>query len=231
MFDLALRLAPLPLSRRSLFIGAGGGITVALIGGNVATLAQPAKKGPAEVAVADLMQAGPLPDITVGKADAPVTIVEYASMTCGHCANFHTKVLPTLKQKYIDTGMVRLVLREFPLDNLAAAASMLTRCAGPEKTYDLAAKLFAEQEVWAFGTSKVPALLKIAEGSGFTKDSFDKCLKDEKLLENIKATRDKANKSYGVNSTPTFFINGKRYEGASDSIEAFVKALVPLVKK
>ena len=178
------------------------------------------------------MQAGPLPDVAVGKADAPITIVEYASMTCGHCATFHTKVLPTLKQKYIDAGKVRLILREFPLDNLAAAASMLARCAGPEKTYDVTAKLFAEQESWAFvRTNVVPALFKIAEGSGFTKEAFDKCLKDDKLLENITATRDKANKSFGVSSTPTFFINGKRFEGASDSIEAFEKALEPLLKK
>ena len=231
MSEPASRLQPLLLSRRSLLVGAGGVITVALIGGNVATLAQPAKKGPSEVAVADLMQAGPLPDITVGKADAPVTIVEYASMTCGHCANFHTKVLPTLKQKYIDTGKARLIMREFPLDNLAAAASMLTRCAGPEKTYDLAAKLFAEQDSWAFVQSKVPALFKIAEGSGFTKDSFDKCLKDDKLLEGITGTRDRANKSFGVSSTPTFFINGKRLDAPSDQAESFDKAIEPLLKK
>ena len=233
MSEPAPRLMSSPTSRRTLLAGAAGGlITVALAGGSVATLAQPAKKGPAEVPVADLMQAGPLPDVTVGKADAPITIVEYASMTCGHCANFHTKVLPTLKQKYIDTGKVRLILREFPLDNLAAAASMLARCAGPEKTYDITAKLFAEQDNWAFVRSNVvPALFKIAEGSGFTKDSFDKCLKDDKLLENITATRDKANKNFGVSSTPTFFINGKRFEGASDSIEGFDKALEPLLKK
>ena len=127
---------------------------------------------------------------------------------------------------------MRLILREFPLENLAAAASMLTRCVAPEKSYDLTAKLFAEQESWAFVRSNaVPALFKMAESAGFTKDSFDKCLKDEKLLENITNVRDKASKSFGVNATPTFFINGKRLEAASDRVESFDQAIEPLLKK
>ena len=96
------------------------------------------------------MKPGPLPDLVLGKADATVTVVEYASMTCGHCAHFHTKVFPTLKEKYVDTGKVRFILREFPLDNLAAAASMLARCAGGGKSFPLIAALFAKQDDWAF---------------------------------------------------------------------------------
>ena len=217
------------ISRRALLAASVAGIAIGA--GFLPALAQQ-KKGPAEVSVGELMQPGPLPDQVLGKADAPVTIVEYASMTCGHCASFHTAVLPTLKQKYIDTGKVKLILREFPLDNLAAAASMLTRCTTPEKSYELTAKLFAEQEAWAYVRSNaVPALFKIAESAGFTKDSFDKCLKDDKLLEGITNTRDRANKSFGVSATPTFFINGRKLETASDRIESFDQAIEPLLKK
>ncbi len=216
-----------PFSRRAVGIAALG---AAVAIGAAAGVAQP-KKGSAapEVSVDELMKPGPLPDVVLGKPDAPVTIVEYASMTCGHCASFHNTVLPTLKEKYIDTGKAKLILREFPLDNLAAAASMLARCAG-DKSYDVVSALFKSQEQWAFVQGNpVPALFKVAEGAGFTKESFDKCLTDQKLLEGITATRDRANKSFAVNSTPTFFINGKRFEGNPSQVEAFAKVIDQLV--
>ena len=148
---------------------------------------------------AELMKPGPIPDIVVGKADAPVTIIEYASMTCSHCASFHTTVLPKLKEKYIDTGKAKLILRESPLDNLAAAASMLSRCAGEGKTYDLISAFFEKQNDWAFiQANHVPAMFKIASEHGFTKESFDKCLTDQKLLDGGTATRDRGNKVLGV---------------------------------
>ena len=209
------------LSRRRLALSLAAVAALAVTG--LQALAQP-KKGAAEVSVEELMKPGPLPDLVLGKADAPVTIVEYASMTCGHCANFHNTVFPEIKKKYIDTGKARLILREFPLDNLAAAASMLARCTTPDKAYDLVGQLFKEQDAWAFGKGNpVPALFKAVEGSGFTKEAFDKCLTDQKLLDNITATRDRAGKSFGVSSTPTFFVNGKRVDGIS--IEAFDKAI------
>ena len=113
-------------------------------------LAQRKKATPTEVSVEELMKPGPLPDLMLGSAEAPITVVEYASMTCGHCANFHTKVFPALKEKYVDTGKVRFIMREFPLDNLAAAASMLARCAGEGKTFPFISVLFAKQDDWAF---------------------------------------------------------------------------------
>src|SRR5262245_49671891 len=100
-------------------------------------VAQRKKAAPTEVPMDELMKPGPLPDLVLGNAEAPITVVEYASMTCGHCAHFHTTVFPTLKEKYVDTGKVRFIMREFPLDNLAAAASMLARCAGDGKTFPL----------------------------------------------------------------------------------------------
>lgn len=216
-------------SRR--FVLASAGLGALAFAGVLPLAAQP-KKGPSEVPLDELMKTGPLPDLALGKVDAPVTIIEYASMTCGHCAIFHNTVLPGLKEKYIDSGKVRLILREFPLDNLAAAGSMLARCSGPEKAYDVTAQLFKDQESWAFGSgNRVPALFKVAEASGFTKDTFEQCLKNEKMLGDITAVRDRANKSFGVSSTPTFFINGKRFDAASDKLENFEKAIDPLLKK
>ena len=231
--EIAVSTTPRPLetiSRR--WLTAAGLATFATCAGAATGFAQP-KKGPAapaEVSVDELMKAGPIPDMVLGKADAPVTIVEYASLTCGHCANFHNTVFPKLKEKYIDTGKAKLILREFPLDNLAAAAAMLARCAGDGKSYDLVSSLFKSQDQWAFVQGNpVPALFKVAEGSGFTKESFDKCLTDQKLLEGITATRDRANKTFAVNATPAFFINGKRLDGRADQVETFEKMIEPIL--
>lgn len=214
-----------PLSRRALMAATGAG---ALAMSSMAAFAQVKKgpQGPSEVSVDELMKAGPLPDLVLGKPDAPVTIVEYASMTCGHCAAFHNTIFPKLKEKYVDTGKVRFILREFPLDNLAAAAAMLARCSGGEKTYTLISDLFAKQETWAFVQGNpVPALFEVTKAHGFTKESFDKCLTDQKLLDGITATRERANKSFSVRSTPTFFVNGRRLDGRSDQLETFDKAI------
>ena len=175
------------------------------------------------------MKPGPLPDLVLGNADAPITVVEYASMTCGHCAHFHTTVFPTLKEKYVDTGKVRFIMREFPLDNLAAAASMLARCAGDGKTFPLISVLFAKQDDWAFvkGDPR-PELLKFAKQAGFTQESFEKCLTDQKLLDDIAAIRSRAAETFGVNATPTFFVNGKKLNGVD--LADFEKAFEPILK-
>lgn len=207
--------------------------TAALLIAPGVALAQDKKGDPAPADLAaELAKPRALPDIVLGKADAPVTIIEYASMTCSHCANFHSTVLPKLKEKYLDTGKARLVLREFPLDNLAAAASMLARCAGEGKSHELISALFAKQSDWAFVQGNpVPALFKIAGEHGFTKESFDKCLTDQKLLDGITGTREHANKSLGVRSTPTFFINGKKLADRADQIESFDKAIEAVLKQ
>ena len=134
----------------------------------------------AEVSMADLLVPGPLGDEIQGQADAPVTIVEYASMTCPHCSHFHETTYPEMKKKYIDTGKVRFIFREFPLDELAVAASMLARCAGGEKSIALIDVLFASQDKWA-ARDPIPALLQISKQAGFTQASFDQCLKDQAL--------------------------------------------------
>jgi protein-disulfide isomerase len=174
------------------------------------------------------MKPGALPDQVEGKADAPVTIVEYASMTCTHCASFHVNTYPTMKSKYIDTGKVRYILREFPLDPLAAGAFMLARCAGEGKYYPIVDTLFNQQKDWAFVQNPIPPLSKIAKQFGFTDQSFEQCLSNQKLLDDMEKVRQQGQK-LGVNSTPTFFINGQLYRGALTTQE-LEKQLQPYLK-
>ncbi|MCJ8142683.1 DsbA family protein [Ancylobacter sp. A5.8] len=180
------------------------------------------------VDAAKLMSPGPLPDIVLGKADAPVTIVEYASMTCGHCAHFHTTTYPVLKEKYIDTGKVKLILREFPLDIVAKAAFMLARCAGDDKYYPMVTTLFENQKNWAFSNNPAQALMAIAKQSGMTEQQFNACLSDTKLAGEIDESAKRGAQDFGVDSTPTFFINGKKIPGAM-SPEDLDKELAPLL--
>lgn len=177
---------------------------------------------------ADLAVVGPLGERVLGRDDAPVTIIEYSSMTCGHCANFHNTTFPELKSRFIDTGKVRYILREFPLDPLAAGAFMLAHCAGEGKFFPMIEILFQKQKEWVV-QKPIEPLLAIAKQTGFTEESFNACLQDQKLLENIEAVRARASEKLGVNSTPTFFINGRIQRGAI-SIEEFEKLITPYLK-
>jgi protein-disulfide isomerase len=178
----------------------------------------------------DLMTPGPLGDNALGMDNAPVTIVEYASMTCPHCANFHETTYQELKKRYIDTGKVRFIFREFPLDTVAATASMLARCADKDKFFPMVEVLFNQQNKWAVGppASPLPPLLAIAKQAGFTEESFNACIKDQKVLDGIKWSYDRASQ-LGVQSTPSFFINGKLYPGGM-SIEQLEKLMAPYLK-
>jgi len=186
----------------------------------------------AEYPVAELMKPGPLPEISLGSKDAPVTIIEYSSMTCPHCATFHEKSLPELKAKYIDTGKVRYIIREFPLDNLAAAAFMLARCAGPKKTLPMIELLYAQQKEWAFVEgSPLPALRKITKvNAGIDKKAFDACLSDQKTLDKVLAIRKRGGQEFGVSSTPTFFVDGTVLKGGH-SLADFEKVMEANLKK
>ena len=182
--------------------------------------------------VEELMRPGPLPDLVEGKADAPVTIIEYASLTCPHCAAFHKETLPGLKARYIDTGKVRFIFREFPLDELAVAASMLARCAGKDdsgKALALIDVLFASQDKWAT-RNPVPILQQMAKQAGMTEKAFDECLKDQTLYNNVMAVRERGSKEYKVESTPTLFVNGKMQKGGA-TIEELDKIIAPLLPK
>jgi len=177
----------------------------------------------------DLAHAGPGGDVMIGSDKAPVTVIEYASMTCPHCAHFEETTLPELKKRYIDTGKVRYVMREFPLDALAAAGFMLARCAGPEKYESVVETLFAKQPDWVV-PKPIEPLMAIAKQFGFTEESFNACLANQKVLDDIQAVRDHAVNKLQVNSTPTFFINGKRFVGDL-SIDVMAKEIDPYLKE
>jgi protein-disulfide isomerase len=162
----------------------------------------------------ELMKPGPMPEMALGDPNAPVTIVEYASMTCGHCANFHKTTWPVLKSEYIDTGKVYFILREFPLDPLAAAGFMLARNAPGERYFDVVDLLFERQQEWAFSDNPVEALSTLSKQFGYSPATFESTLKDQALLDNINAVRARGAEEFKVDSTPTFFINGEAVKGA-----------------
>ena len=206
--------------RRFLELAAASG--VALAGLDARALAQ-------NTASAELMAQGPLPDIWLGSKDAPVTMIEYASMTCTHCAAFHAETWPTLKSKYIDTGKVRFTMREFPLDPLATAGFLLARCAGDARRYAIIDLLFDQQQNWAFVAKPVEALAGTVKQAGISQTQFETCLKDQKLYDQINAVREKAGQDLKVDATPTFFINGEKHPGEL-SVDELDKLLAPLVK-
>lgn len=165
------------------------------------------------VDMAKLMEEGALPEKVLGEADAPVTIIEYASMTCGHCANFHNNTLPEIKANYIDTGKAKLIVREFPFDPRAEAGFMLARCAD-DRYFAMVDVLFKQQQSWAGVENARAALLQIARLAGFSQESFEACLTDQKLLDDVRSVRARGASEFGVDATPTFFINGNKYSGA-----------------
>ncbi|MBV8183677.1 MAG: DsbA family protein [Hyphomicrobiales bacterium] len=182
----------------------------------------------ADPGAADLAMSGPLGDVWLGSADAKCTIIEYASMTCSHCAAFHRDTWPKLKSTYIDTGKVHFTLREFPLDPLAAAGFMLARCAGDDKYYAMIDLLFDKQNDWAFVKKPVDALAALTKQAGFTQKSFEECLKNQEIRAGVEAVRSRAATILGVDATPTFFINGKKYDGEM-TFEAMDKIIAPIV--
>jgi protein-disulfide isomerase len=196
-------------------------VAVALIGGAAIYYYRGGFSGGGEEEVvkgdpdpAALAKPGPLPDIVIGNASAPNTIIEYASMTCPHCAQFQNEVFPLLKAKYIDTGRAKYILREFPLDNLAVAAFMLARCAGEDRYYPMVDGLFETQEAWVVrGPEGKDKLEQIARQAGFSKERFDKCLGDKALFDDVVKARARAHQRFGVDSTPTFFVDAKRMKG------------------
>jgi protein-disulfide isomerase len=216
------------ITRRTLLLGASAIAMIAAAGGIEALIeARPAAAQ--SVALADLLTPPPLGDRVLGKDDAPVTIVEYASMTCPHCAHFHDTVYPELKKRYIDAGKVRFIFREFPLDSLAAGAAMLARCAEKDRYFALIETLFHTQRQWAV-EKPIPALMALAKQAGFTEQSFNACLSDQKMLDQMQAEQKRASDKFGVNSTPTVFINGKKQVGGT-TIDDLAKVIDPLLPK
>lgn len=204
------------LDRRQLILGASA----------LAGTAAFASTGHAAVDIATLHAPPAEGEMALGPENAKVVVVEYASASCPHCANFYKETFPALKKDYIDTGKIRFIFREFPHNQPALAAFMLARCAPKDKYFPLIDMFFEQQDTWL--AAPLEGLQKIAQLAGFTKESFDACLKNQEVAKGIIAVRDKAEKDFGVDSIPTFFINGELLKGET-SIEEFRKRIDPLL--
>ena len=210
---------------REIWFGALVGLTLAAALPAAAQAPTPADKANAESALAVSAQ-----DRVLGKPDAPITIIEYASLSCSHCAHFAGEVLPKLKGKWIDSGKAKLILRDFPLDEPALLAQMAARCAPPERYYPLVETLFETQDKWAVAKDWRAALERIARLGGIGKKEFDSCLGNKAIEDQVAQSRLTAATQLGVNSTPTFFVNGKKYDGAP-TFEAFDELLSGMAPK
>lgn len=210
------------ISRRDLLIGTASFVAVSCLAGALEGLSSVAMAQPST-----LLAPGPLGDMVQGSETAPVTIVEYASLTCPHCREFAVKTFPELKKRYIDTGKVRFIFREFALNDVDLLAIVTVRCAPKDRYFPLVETLFEKQDVWAVN-NPVPPLLGIAKQAGFTDESFKACASNQQVIEGVKAQRETGSK-LGVNSTPTFFINGEKHVGGL-AIEEMEKLIQPYLK-
>jgi protein-disulfide isomerase len=202
-----------------------GGIAVTVgkfVGGDNATARRPAAAVQQQAADPSAMPkpAATFGDMKVSDADfirgdkaAKVTLVEYASLTCPHCAHFHNEILPTLKKEYVETGKLRVVYRDFPLDKLALTGSVVARCAGKDRFFGFIDALYASQQSWGRDANPLAAIARIARLGGMDQAAFDACLKREDLNDAVLRQRLEGDKTFGVNSTPSIFINGERYGG------------------
>ena len=177
----------------------------------------PASRTPAPKVGGDLMTAGRLGEKALGNPDAPNIVIEYASLTCSHCQRFHEETFPAFKAKYIDTGKAYFVLREYPLDPLATAAVMLARCAPGDQFFPIVDLLFEQQRNWAFVGDPQTALFNLVRQAGFTRESFEACLKNQSILDGVNEVKNRGTQ-LGVDATPTFFFNGAKKAG-EQSIE------------
>lgn len=171
-------------------------------------------------------------DMTLGKANAPITVIEYASLSCGHCAKFNNEVFPQIKAKYIDTGQVRWIFREFitPPAELAAAGALLARCAGPDKYFSVIDAIFhGQEEMFRTGDMR-GVLLRVAQSSGMTEEKFQSCVTDEKAITAFNSRIETYSKTDKITSTPTFLVNGKKVKEGEVTLAEF-DAFIAAAKK
>ncbi|MCR6631016.1 MAG: DsbA family protein [Magnetospirillum sp.] len=175
---------------------------------------------------ADKIETFPI-DQVLGKADAPITIIEYASTTCGHCANLHKNTLPKIKADWIDTGKAKLIYRDFPTGpaSLSVGASMIPHCAGPQRYFPVLSLIMENQDKWMGAANPLDGLKKLVRIAGMTTEDVDACLGRQDLANAIQERARFANRVQGVESTPTLFINGTKIEGdLPGDIEKALKA-------
>lgn len=205
------------MKRRMFLIGAAATSAVGAL--SSASFAQPTQD--------ELLAPGKLPEKSFGAEDAPVTVIEYASLTCPHCRTFHVEVWPAFKEKYVDTGQVRFIMREFPLDPRSTAGFMLARCAGDDKWYATIDLLYRTQDSWARASGGSTAMKAVMSMTGMEEAVFEACLQNQQLQEQVSAVVE-AGRAFGVDSTPTFFVNGEMHKGAL-SLERFSEIVDPLI--
>lgn len=190
------------------------------------SVAEEKAAAPVKAEVATLMK-----DRVLGKADAPITMIEYASMTCPHCAHFALDILPKVKEKLIETGKVKLVFREFPMDQFGLKASMMARCLPEDKFFGMIETIFSNQARWTSAKEPVEALAQLAALAGMDRPAFDACLDNKDLETALLAGVQTAQEKYALQSTPTFIMNegAGRVDGAQD-IDAFEKEVAKILK-
>lgn len=187
------------------------------------TVVQDRSAAAENISQADLLIPPPAGDRVLGRVDAPITVVEYASMTCPHCARFHETVFPEFKKRYIESGEVRFIFRDFPLDPLAAVASALARCVDKDSYFPMVETLFHEQRQWMV-QRPMPQFVSMAKLAGVGEQPLRACLSDRKIVEDMQAEQKRASEQFGVRSTPTFFVNGEMHAGGI-SIEDLAKMI------
>ncbi len=162
--------------------------------------------------VEELMQPGPLGERALGNANAPVTVIEYVSLTCPHCANFQKNIFPRVKKDYIDTGKIRFIVREFPIGRSAGNAAIANRCAPDDKYFQLLTALLARQSEWVSQEVRLDAIYGVAKSVGMSRETFDKCLANQSMIDALNEVKQRGRK-FGVIGTPTFFANGRKAQG------------------
>jgi protein-disulfide isomerase len=178
---------------------------------------------------AEVMKAGPLPEFALGRADAPVTLVKYMSLTCPYCRRFQAEVFPVLKRDYIDKGHVRLIIREFPIGKASGNATIALRCAPPDRYLALYEKFLAQQSAWVAQEVRTDAIFKVASQVGVTREQFDACLKDQAMIEGLKWVKERG-RQLGVIGTPNFFVE-ERLVKSTVGVKELRTLIDPLVRE
>jgi protein-disulfide isomerase len=161
---------------------------------------------------AELMAPGPLGDRVLGKSTAPVTVIEYVSLTCPHCANFQRNLFARLKKEFIDTGKVRYIVREFPIGHTAGHAAIINACAPEDKYFFLLNQFLTRQPEWVSQEVRPDAIYAVAKSSGMSRETFDKCLSNQVIIDGLTEVKQRG-RQFNVIGTPTFFINGRKAQG------------------
>lgn len=206
----------MPINRRVLIGGAlavGAGSLAACAGGGNRKPAQAALLNTdGSVNVAELMKPGPLGERALGSPTAPNTIIEYASLTCPYCRQFHAQTYPRVKKELIDTGKVRFIMREYPIGRTAGTAAIVARCVPEKDFFPLYDKFLAQQKKWTSQDVRPDAIYAIAAQTGMSRKDFDACLTNKEIEDGLKTVKLRG-REFGVSGTPTFFINGKKFRG------------------